>query len=682
VEPLRLLWVLTALTAAVIVAYWHAFPQAPYPSRGIAPALGLVVLAAASVLIVARAPWLRPLTVAPVLLPCLLLLWAWRRTSVGLVPSEGTPLLGTLLEGLLIFTIVLILAAVGGQWDSFRLRSATAADHGSPGRTETNGPTRQGRSLFLSGALLFFLILALGLALWAIYQYFVLYDQQLVEFRLRYGAQGLAALSPEQWAVFEALRAKRVGSRFGNPNVLAGFLSMAAPLAVAAALTWTDRSARAIALGILGLIGYVVLLTGSRGGMLTLLFATLASAAILGRPTIRKHRVVLAIAAGVCMVAVALAILSERRTPPPTETPNSEPLPRARYSFFERLRTSPTIAQRLYYLQSGWEMIRRSPWWGHGLGSYAILYPKYKQPLAREARYPHNILCHLWVETGLAGLFLWVAWVVVVLARALVRCRRDLSGEQALIVRMLAVAATVFLFNNLFEMTWAFRESYLDWCVLLGFLAGFGPRQTAASERPDPESVFGSRTRLAQAMAAAPLVEGIVFAYSLLLAPMTAQSCEIEANDLLTYGKGKEIAAEAFRLAQRMIAYQPRNPQYHHWLACFDRDMGRPAEAAREFEEALRLNPYSAKMRSDYAAFKQTNGETSEARRLLREAIELYPLNPSYHYQLAELERRAGRRDAAREEIQEALRCALDARQKPVFEQFLRDLDAATTATR
>lgn len=673
-DPLRLLWSLTATALAVIVAYLHAYPQAPYPSHGIAPSLGLVVLAAASVLIVSRAPWVRASALGPVLLPCIFLAWALWRTSAGLVPSEGIPLLGTLLEGSLIFAIALTLAAVGGRWRSFSLYTPAAA-----AESQSDKMPVETRPLFFDSAVVFFLALAVAMALWAVYQYFVLYDQQLVEFRLRYGVRGLAALSDEQWSLFEALRAKRVGSRFGNPNVLAGFLSMAVPLAIGAAVMWADRSSKAAALVILGVIWYVVLLTGSRGGMLTLLFATAMGVALLGRKTLRKHLPVLAVAAGVCIGAVLLAIAGESRAPNAPETRPGEPLPRARYSFFERLRTSPTIAQRLYYLQSGWEMIRRSPWMGQGLGSYAILYPKYKQPLAREARYPHNIFCHLWVETGLVGLLLWIVWIAAVVAIVIGRLRTTPGGVPATGIKMLLVAAMVFIFNNLFEMTWTFRETYLDWCLLMGIMTGLSADRPAASQ-PAPGSVRPVWDSLV--IAATPLAVGIILANPLLMRPLIAESCETTATDLLKYGQGKEVVSEAFRLALRMIQYQPRNAAYHRWLAGFYQDTNRPADARREFEEALRLNPYSAAIRAEFADFEQKNGRPDDARRLLFEAIEIYPLNPYYHHALAELERKVGNPDAARKHIHDALKCNLNARKKPIYEQFLKDLDAQTSAMR
>ncbi|KPL08720.1 hypothetical protein AMJ85_08115 [candidate division BRC1 bacterium SM23_51] len=690
IDPLRLLWSLTAVALAIILAYMHAFPQGAYPLHGIAPSLGLVVLSAASVLVVARASRPGVRTLAPVLLPCLLVVWAWWRTALARVPSYGTALMGTLLEGLLVFTIVLILASVGSAWNSFSIYAPSSAA-GRKSRSMSRldrSPAEATRPLLLDSLLVFVLLLALAMALWAIYEYFIRYERQLLELYGNLDARGrsLSDLPPQERAIFEALRARRVGSRFGNPNVLAGFLAMAAPLAIAAAVSWTDRSAKAAALAILGVLWYVVILSGSRGGMLTLFLATAGAVALLGRQAVRKQALILVIAGGVCAASVVLAIGSASRGPTDFERQPGDQVAghtaAPRYGFFERLGASPTIAQRFYYLESGWAMIRQSPWLGHGLGSYAVLYPKYKKPLARETRYPHNIFCQLWVELGLVGLVVWTAWVAVVIAsaRRTVGClKKSQNGALRVGIKMLLLAAIVFVFNNLFEMTWAFREAYLIWCLLMGAIVGLGaagPAPDASAQGPPVATSRPPRAWGSIALAATPLVLGLALANPFLFRPMMAESCQIAATDLVEYGAREKVENEVLRLAHKMLRYQPRNPWYHNWLACFHRDMGRVEEAREEFRKALDLYGDSARIRADFAALEREDGRLDKARQLLGEAVERYPLKAYYHYLLADLEREAGNLEAARRHIDDALGCVLDTHEKLRFEQFRDELEA------
>jgi len=681
IDPLRLIWVLTTLALAIVLAYLHVFPQGAYPLNGLAPSVGLIILLVAAALVVARSPWLTARTFAPLLLPCVLVLWAWWRTSRALVPSEGIPLLGTLLEGCLIFPIALILAATSRGVDSFSIyEPATAGEsegRNSSARRPRNDTGPAHHSLFLTSTIAFFLILAAALALWALYEYSIRYDQQLYDLQQELKARGrsFANLTSQEWALLDALRAKRVSSRFGNPNALAGFLSMVVPLAIAGAVIWRDRLAKAAALIVLGLIWYVVLLSASRGGMLTVLFATVVGALVLGRETIRKQWPVLAIVAGLCVASVVVAFATHDHALPSPANQSTETLPRARYSFFERFWSSPGVAQRLYYLQSGWAMLGGQPWWGRGLGSYAILYPKYKQPLARETRYPHNIALHLWIELGLVGLFLWVGWIAEVFTGGIRWWRRLGPGLPKTAMAVFLVAAAAFVLNNLFEITWTFRETYLDWCLLMGIMAGAGvaagptsesatrrsgkaaPAQTHAGSPPPPRPPFGPL-----AIVAVPLVLGVVLVNPVLLRPMLADAAETSAKELLEYGVGPNAEAHAYRQALKAIRYQPQNARYHQWLACYYRDRGRPAEAREAFQKAVVLNPYSAAIRADFALLEQKNNRPDEARRLLTEAIELYP-NARYYQLLADLERSVGNVAAARRQYEAALKCVLDNRE-------------------
>jgi O-antigen ligase len=677
VDPLRLVWSLTALAGAVILAYLHAFPQRPYPLNGIAPAAGLVLLSLASILTLARSPWVRATTLAPALMPCVLLLWALWRTMAARVPSEGTHLLGTLLEGALVFTIAIVVAVVGKQWTVISLhRAPDAAGSKRNGAVEPAGSGADAPRVFIDTLLAFFLLLALGVALWALYQYFIGYEQQLRAYysELRARGRDIADLSPHEWAIYAALRAKRVGSRFGNPNVLAGFLSMAVPLAIGAAIVWKERSAKAAALAILAVICFVIILSGSRGGMLTLLFATAGSILLLGRPTHRAQQSLLAIAAGVWLVAVILGFAVASQKPIGSLEDNSaaqaDQSNQQQYTFWQRLKVPDTIAQRAYYLQSGWAMIRRSPFLGHGLGAYSILYPGLKQPLARETRYPHNIVCHLWVELGLIGFLWWSAWVVAVLVIGFRALRRLESGVRKTAVQMLLVATIAYVFNNLFEMTWTFRETYLDWCLLLGLLVGLSaPEKPDAAARVDNVARSLRRTLGPISIAAVPVLLGFALSNMLLIRPMIASSCQMTATELRMDVNPARHRAEIFRLALKAIRYQPRDAQYHDWLAHYYVDLGRVQEAREEFREALRLNPESASVRANLARLERRQEQFDEARRLLNEAIEIYPLNADYHYALYELELEAGNLKAAAQHLRDAVDCELDARQKAKYER-------------
>jgi len=73
---------------------------------------------------------------------------------------------------------------------------------------------------------------------------------------------------------------------------------------------------------------------------------------------------------------------------------------------------------RLMLLKSAWLMIQDHPWLGTGLGSFRLLYPRYRYPdeAGTAGGWVHNDYLQLWLEAGLPmlllmlGLAAWVAW--------------------------------------------------------------------------------------------------------------------------------------------------------------------------------------------------------------------------------------------------------------------------------
>jgi tetratricopeptide (TPR) repeat protein len=330
-------------------------------------------------------------------------------------------------------------------------------------------------------------------------------------------------------------------------------------------------------------------------------------------------------------------------------------------------------------------MIRQSPWVGSGLGAYSVYYPKYKQPQARESRYPHNIVVHLWVELGLVGLGILIVWIGVVVKRGWNTMRGGGAPGVRIGQRLLLLAAGVYLFNNLFEITWALsRETYLDWCLLLGAVAGLGAHDTAASSAPssNEKPVMRLAKRPALLVAGVPLLLGAVFVNGVILRPMIADSCLDTATNLLKYGDLRRDEPDIWRLARKMLRYQPDNPWYHHWVAQVANDLGQKDRAREEFAEAIRLHPLQATIHADFGRFEQQEGNYDRARSLIEQAVELYPRNARYRYMLAQLEKDAGNRDAARKHIDAALERLLDARKREEYLEFREGLavdDDATT---
>lgn len=95
---------------------------------------------------------------------------------------------------------------------------------------------------------------------------------------------------------------------FPNPNLLAAFLVMLLPLAVAAAMSLPQRSQRALAYGVVGAGVVALVLTGSRGGIIAA-GVGLAAWFVLRRPT-RRRLIGGGALAGLAVAATAVAMVT------------------------------------------------------------------------------------------------------------------------------------------------------------------------------------------------------------------------------------------------------------------------------------------------------------------------------------------------------------------------------------
>ena len=67
---------------------------------------------------------------------------------------------------------------------------------------------------------------------------------------------------------------------------------------------------------------------------------------------------------------------------------------------------------------AGWEMVQLSPLLGSGLGSFTLLYPRFRHPLDSSSGYfIHNDYLQIWIEAGLPAILLLVLLLMVVLVK-------------------------------------------------------------------------------------------------------------------------------------------------------------------------------------------------------------------------------------------------------------------------
>jgi O-antigen ligase len=269
--------------------------------------------------------------------------------------------------------------------------SASAPRHRSGTRSDKPPTGRAGSDILSVPSLRWALVVYTFLiALFAIFQFF--------------SSQGLI-----YWVV------KSPGWTFGpyiNHNHYAGLMEMLIPLSVASALPTLRKHPSAVVVGCLVLIPIAsLLLSGSRGGFISLLTEALLAAVLVLWRGPRRARRLTALVGGAVILAAALLFfwmaprhIAERlaRMGDGTHPPEVE------------------LSNRLVAARDSLGMLRDHPWLGTGLGSFAEAFPRYQSfPSDFLWDHAHNDYAEALAETGLAGGaailsalggFLWLAF--------------------------------------------------------------------------------------------------------------------------------------------------------------------------------------------------------------------------------------------------------------------------------
>jgi O-antigen ligase len=205
------------------------------------------------------------------------------------------------------------------------------------------------------------------------------------------------------------------GYTFGpyvNHNHYAGLMEMLIPLAVASALPAIRKHPSAVLLGFAALIPIAsLLLSGSRGGSISLVVEVVLAAILIFSCGSRRARKPAAAMGGLAIIAaVALFFWMAPR------------------QIAERIATmadathSPEVAlaDRLAPAKDSLRIFRDHPWVGTGLGSFETVFPQYQSfPSDLTWDHAHNDYAEALAETGAAGaalilcalgLFFWLGF--------------------------------------------------------------------------------------------------------------------------------------------------------------------------------------------------------------------------------------------------------------------------------
>jgi len=371
-------------------------------------------------------------------------------------------------------------------------------------------------------------------------------------------------------ALAKRLASGRVFGTFVYPNALAGFLVVAFGPVVA--LLW--KQSRWTAIVGAAVMGWVLVLTGSRGGVVAMAAAVAVGALLLART--RRQRVIGVAAIGLFGLLGAWVAGS---------------------------RGAASFEARLDYWRGAVEIIKDYPSWGTGPGTFGSMYPAYKAvPTEEEAEMAHNAYLQMWSDSGvfafLAYLALWGA--------GLVKAVRQGRGADPLSVG-LAAGLVGWVVHQGVDFDLHVPGVAVPAFLLLGLVC---------SERQEGEpSTKVSGLRWVAAVLALPIV---FWAGRQLVAGGRLAAGDVEGAvryaprnaDYWTVGGMKALEGGAPKLAIRAFSQAARLDQcraVRHWhlaLALAEAHGWIP-RAVGELREAVRLNPTKQRYREALAEIEE-----------------------------------------------------------------------------
>ena len=277
---------------------------------------------------------------------------------------------------------------------------------------------------------------------------------------------------------------QRTVSFFGNPNFFATFLVATLPLLLALSLKSTPR--RKIIAGItLGLGLACLIFTATRaawiGFVVSFLFLVLL---IYATKTVRLNFKALLPLFIVFLAIFLIVILNQKMII-------------NRMSAI--LSLSGSASYRLHIWEVTLDMMKASPIFGTGLGTFQIVFPKFRYPdfnldvSIGNLLHAHNEYLEIWSEMGLIGLgvFLWLMFSFLRYAFKVLKSER----EKGLMVAGLVTGVVGVLIDSLFSVSLRWTGPAFIFWLLFGLTVAM-IRPKAISTRKKGEKMRGKLTHL------------------------------------------------------------------------------------------------------------------------------------------------------------------------------------------
>lgn len=486
-----------------------------------------------------------------------------------------------------------------------------------------------------------------------------------------------ASLDPSPWQPIAVQHFHgRICSTLGNPNFLAAWVCGLLPFTIAglvlarsavAGMRWVALAAGA---------GAVLLLTGSKGGIVGLAAVLGAGAVAVRRGGIDLRGAVRPLGAAAWIVpAVALVFTAATipadvrdrllfRSADPVAAPSGPTVHDAAAGPGGLARNESVKFRLLTWAQSG-RMLRDAPVLGLGPGRYQVAYPKYRNPEiirmfgqhSYMTDHPENLTLEIASELGVLGLGLWI-WLWWVVAARLLHTMRSAGLPE----RTLAAAAFAGLAGLLGTNSVGVDVHYGSTAILGAVFAGIAVRSTHGrqhADAPSPSSPYRlfsvilsvllllcwSRLYLSDAALARALAASTGSSWdsahrwydtAIRLNGGNVMARYFGASALLDSG-GPDSLPRAEALLDTVRAEAPEYVllNYKYWLL-YNR-AGRKADARAALARQIALDPHAATFHLERGRFAMEEQRWEDAERDFEAAAVAEPDNPAGYQYLGNL---------------------------------------------
>ena len=412
----------------------------------------------------------------------------------------------------------------------------------------------------------------------------------------------------------------RMRGPFGNPNHLAGFLVASSTPLLLLILRGTNLKERLLGIAGFAPVFWVILQTGSRSGILTLLLSLIIL--ILGAfSEFRKNIFHWKLSPPKILILLLVLII-------------------ICFAFAESglLTRVATIKTRIEYYSIALQLIAQAPLFGHGLDSFALYYPQYHQLGQGEAQYVHNWPLEVWVEMGLAGLLLFAWWMgsIFQLFNRQLNIAQDRKEESVLLLLMSSVAA--ILLQSLFDFNNNLPTVFIYFCFFLGCLAG---RTSARVEQMDSRRPFWAKSGIRVLLW---IFLAVFWGLGLAL-PYYAESQYEIGIALVQMREDPLTVTPYFSLATRI---NPWSSEYQNALGNHYLQLDQPQAALEHLQRAVALSPLKPRNHYDLYRSYLVLGDREKALKELHIAHQLHPTDDQYLLQIAQEYAESGDQEKAR----------------------------------